>query len=280
MKLNNCYDPADFNLKVKRYSAHYAMCLCPFHHDTTPSFSFSLTTGDYICFSCHVVGNVQDLATRQGIKIIQRNLQNYETKREDYSWRVLYNNELAYNDAYLKTRQVDNVSVAYYNILANRNAVLFPFYDLKNELMGIGLRLKSNSKLRYILRGKKPPIYPLNRIYDYPTHETIIVTEGVFGAIRMRQFGYNSIALLGSTVSTEAVKWIKRFTQPVLFLDYDVAGLKATLQIKKEVPHVSSITGHLIEADRIDERKLHYLVNYQRQYSLVAMKTMLDMVTK
>lgn len=276
------YDPTDFNLVVKYHSAHYAMCLCPFHSEKNASFSFNLETGDFICFSCHEAGSVSRLAYMQKVKVSQPKQRSFSPNRDDKRWKDLIYAKLAYDDSYLKARGVSNESVSYYNIVALKDAVLFPCYDLKLELQAVLLRFKHQNihGAKYIARGKKPPIYPLHKVYDYPTHATMIVTEGVFGAIRMRQLGYNSIALLGSSVSTETVRWLKRYTQLVLFLDYDRAGLLATLKIKDEIPTATTISGHSVEADNITKNLLDYLVNYQRQVSRLAIKTMLDMVSE
>ena len=36
----------------------YAMAVCPFHHDSTPSLSVTLKTGQYRCFACSARGSL------------------------------------------------------------------------------------------------------------------------------------------------------------------------------------------------------------------------------
>lgn len=36
----------------------YAMAVCPFHHDNTPSLSVTLETGHYRCFACSARGSL------------------------------------------------------------------------------------------------------------------------------------------------------------------------------------------------------------------------------
>jgi DNA primase len=54
-------------LKLRKAGKNY-IGLCPFHDETTPSFTISLDKGIWHCFGCHRSGYITELLKEMGDK--------------------------------------------------------------------------------------------------------------------------------------------------------------------------------------------------------------------
>ena len=55
------------HLDVHTRSGDEWQCLCPYHNDTTPSFSINVKLGVFICFACGVKGTMDHLSEHLGV---------------------------------------------------------------------------------------------------------------------------------------------------------------------------------------------------------------------
>lgn len=55
------------HLQVKNRSGFEWLCLCPYHKDTTPSFSVNLRKRVFICYACGAKGTMQQLMEYMGV---------------------------------------------------------------------------------------------------------------------------------------------------------------------------------------------------------------------
>ena len=60
---------------------------------------------------------------------------------------------------------------------------------------------------------------------------TVVVVEGVFDFLTLRQWGYPVVALLGTNVRPDQVDQLRAFSRAYLVLDTDDAGFEATLAL-------------------------------------------------
>ena len=56
------------HLDIRTRSGYEWQALCPFHQDSSPSFSINIRKGLYICYACGVKGNMKQLAEHFNVK--------------------------------------------------------------------------------------------------------------------------------------------------------------------------------------------------------------------
>jgi len=118
-----------------------------------------------------------------------------------------------------------------------RNRVIFPIFDVTNQVIGFGGRVLDDSKPKY-LNSPETPVYNKSRSL-YGAHaaknksrETgcVYIVEGYFDLLALHQHGVtNTVATLGTSLTAEHINALQRgFAQKALLVfDSDEAGLKA-----------------------------------------------------
>jgi DNA primase len=132
---------------------------------------------------------------------------------------------------------IEKEGKGFYDIFRGR--VIFPIFDIQGRTVGFGARVLDNSLPKYInspetsIYNKSEILYALNFAKEEirKVGFTIIV-EGYMDAIIAHQFGINNtIATLGTSLTLEHAKLIKRYTDKVFIVfDSDSAGINATLR--------------------------------------------------
>ncbi|MCK5783118.1 MAG: DNA primase [Desulfobacterales bacterium] len=118
-----------------------------------------------------------------------------------------------------------------------RNRVMFPIFDVTNQIIGFGGRVFDDSKPKY-LNSPETPIYHKSRsLYGAQAaknkaRETgcVYIVEGYFDLLALHQHGVtNTVATLGTSLTAEHISVLRRgFAQKAfLVFDSDEAGLKA-----------------------------------------------------
>lgn len=130
-----------------------------------------------------------------------------------------------------------------------RNRIIFPIFDLSDQVIGFGGRVLDDSLPKYLnspetpVYNKSKSLYGLNSARSSIREKNCVyIVEGYFDMIALSQFGVdNVVATLGTSLTSDHVDILKGFTtNMVLVYDSDEAGLKAaerSLQIfmKKDV---------------------------------------------
>jgi len=118
-----------------------------------------------------------------------------------------------------------------------RNRVIFPIFDVTNQIIGFGGRVLDDSKPKY-LNSPETIIYNKSRSL-YGAHAaknkaretgSVYIVEGYFDLLALHQHGVtNTVATLGTSLTAEHVSLLRRgFAQKAyLVFDSDAAGLKA-----------------------------------------------------
>ncbi len=117
--------------------------------------------------------------------------------------------------------------------------IIFPIFDIRGKCIGFGGRTLSQSKEipKYInsadslIFKKGENCYGLNFAKNFINHKGYsIIVEGYFDTIICHQFGFdNAIAPLGTALTGDQLRRIKRFSDKVLLLfDGDQAGITAS----------------------------------------------------
>lgn len=120
-----------------------------------------------------------------------------------------------------------------------RHRIIFPIMDTKDRVIGFGARVLDQTLPKYI-NSPETPIYSkgkhlfgLNLSKDaIRTTDSCIVVEGYLDMIMPFEVGVtNIVASLGTALTVEQIRLIKRFTTHVVMLyDADLAGQLATLR--------------------------------------------------
>ena len=120
-----------------------------------------------------------------------------------------------------------------------RHRVIFPIIDLKDRIVGFGARVLDASLPKYInspetyIYSKGRNLYGLNfSKEDIKKRGYVLVVEGYLDFIIPYQAGVgNLIATLGTALTIDQVKLLKRFTNTVIMVyDPDEAGEAASLR--------------------------------------------------
>lgn len=139
-----------------------------------------------------------------------------------------------------------------------RDRVIFPIWDVNSRVIGFGGRLleQSENQPKYLnspdtpvfLKGNN--IYALNLIKDSLRGKRVVLTEGYMDVVSLSQNGVdNVIASLGTALTREQVKLIKRYTEDiVLAYDSDFAGIKA-MEKAIDVIRVEKLTPRIVELE-------------------------------
>ena len=120
-----------------------------------------------------------------------------------------------------------------------RNRAIFPIFDLKGRVLGFGGRVLDSGMPKYMnspetaIYSKGKNLYGLNAAREHIKKAGhVLIVEGYFDCIVPSQTGVgNIIATLGTALTIDQVKLLKRFAQTaVMVYDPDAAGENATLR--------------------------------------------------
>jgi DNA primase len=126
---------------------------------------------------------------------------------------------------------------SYYDIFRNR--VIFPIFDARDKVIGFGARVIDETLPKYInspetaVYKKGQHLYGLNFAKAHIKERNFaIITEGYLDVITCHQYGVNNtIASLGTALTTEQIRLLKRYTHNIVMLyDADQAGEMASLR--------------------------------------------------
>ncbi|MFA5088595.1 MAG: DNA primase [Candidatus Omnitrophota bacterium] len=120
-----------------------------------------------------------------------------------------------------------------------RNRIVFPILDIKARCVGFGARTLQEGFAKYI-NSPETPIYTKgSHLYGFQLakeavaqKDSVVVVEGYMDFIMPFQAGVNNIvASLGTALTTEQIRLLRRFTKNVVMLyDTDPAGESAMLR--------------------------------------------------
>lgn len=137
-------------------------------------------------------------------------------------------------DAIKKSGLVTQGTKGVYDIFRDR--IMFPIYDLKGDVIAFGGRSIDGDEPKYlnspetIIFNKRRVLYGLHRAKDSIKETSYaLFMEGYLDVITAHMHGFsNSVAPLGTALTEEHGKLIKRFVEDiVLVFDSDDAGRKA-----------------------------------------------------
>lgn len=149
--------------------------------------------------------------------------------------------KLQYNHPYLKRRGIDenvaryfHIGYCQYGIMKNRIAI--PILNTNKDIVAFCGRAIDHTTPKYLFPKnfhKSKYLFNIQNIIPYAPKPVFIV-EGFFDCIYIAKLGFDSIALMGASISKEQLnllKPIKRFY--ILMLDGDDTGREAMPKVHK-----------------------------------------------
>ena len=236
---------------------------CPIHQGEGQStFHVSLTKNVFNCFSCKARGNVLDFVAAMekcsvrdaGLKLTEWFTLPSEAPATDSPKAMPsrgVNTDAAENQplkfqlkgvnhehAYLKERGITTETaqafgVGYFGGKGSMHGrIVIPIHNEHGELVAYAGRAIDGSEPRYKLPAgfhKSHELFNLHRAIGESAQGRVVVVEGFFDCITVAQAGFASVALMGSSLSTQQEELLARhFKNACLMLDGDEAGRNAT----------------------------------------------------
>lgn len=124
---------------------------------------------------------------------------------------------------------------SYYDVFRNR--IIFPILSPMGDVLGFGGRVLDDSKPKY-LNSPETPVFKKSKTFyglyetakEIRTEDYAIAVEGYTDLIALFKYGFkNVVATLGTALTEEHARLMKRYTQNVIVLfDGDQAGVAAS----------------------------------------------------
>ena len=182
----------------------------------------------------------REYLVRRGLKA--QTVQRYGMGFAPNSWSALKSHMLSEGfteqeliDASLISRSQKNTKNTY-DFFVNR--AMFPFIDLRGNIVGFGGRALSSEDKRKYLNSKDTLVYQKNKFLfsmNFAKNAAvkdrkILLCEGNLDVISLNQAGFeNAVASCGTALTPEQVKLISNYADEVIICyDSDEAGQKAT----------------------------------------------------
>lgn len=224
---------------------------CPHHFDGTQqehsgSWSINAETGKHICYACDFKGDLAFLiekvsgvdkttAKRQanpGARALDR-LRKRDAWDGDRKVSLPPMNEArlqAYDDPpdwALRARRITAEAAAHFTVKwdSANDAWVLPVRD-PNTLKPIGFQIKGQGNKYFKNKGGTPKSTTLFGV-EHLSGGTVIVVESPLDAVLLWTLGYQAVAIMGRTISSD--QWsllISRSDLVILALDNDDAGIK------------------------------------------------------
>jgi DNA primase len=233
----------------------------------TRAFNVSLSKNNFQCFSCKAKGNILDLvaaleklSVREAALRLQelfltgkekgptreRATEQKADSRIDILAKDKINPPLAFQlridpgHEYGPSRGLSKETIEYFGcglclsrgMFAGRYTI--PLHNEKAELVGYAGRALGELEPRYLFPSSEKGFYKsyllfnLHRVLtERAPGDPVIVVEGFFSVMKLKQEGYQAVGLLGSSVSKEQEELLARhFQKLILMFDNDEAGRK------------------------------------------------------
>lgn len=262
-------------LRVERHKA-----LCPFHDDSHPSLTFSVSRNRFKCFVCDAHGGVIDLAMKVlGKSFLEtcqwlsnehnviletpspltshpssNSLTSHPSpftpeKYAKYFERPFINQ--AAGEFLFEKRRLDPRVVRWCRLTSWKNWLQIPYYDIDGNLIGVQWRNLGNEGPRFRFPyGSNCHIYNLPVLKLLKPGEELYIAEGCSDCWSLLSSGHKAIAIPSATLlkpkDLEPLSALssKLSTTLHMFPDADLPGERLFLQLKQLLETPSPLNPH------------------------------------
>lgn len=247
-------------LDVRTRSGHEWQCLCPYHDDTSPSFSVNVRRGLFICYACGAKGKMESLSRylQTGEHVEHHSsIDDVKSKIAELrgtgpalqrlvapEWLDFWRADDTYRDKWatrsITADRVHDLFCLGYDV--EMDALVIPIHDWHG-------RVPATFK-RYMDPEPGSPKYKYPRQFKIAHHlyggwqarthspvsrlPMVAITEGSIDTLAVWQAGTPSVALLGARMS-QAQRNILAALDPIevlILTDKDTAGQNASMEIQ------------------------------------------------
>lgn len=195
--------------------------LCPFHEDSTASFTANLKTGKYNCFACGVNGNATTFLSKtlgiesnEAYKLLLKEAGLFQEPTTQKAKQPKYTVE-----EYCKEKQLSLSKITSCGLKNVGSCIAIPYYNCDGKEASMRLRFHPKSSKRFSWKkGSKTMLYGLWRLKDF-TDNNLILVEGESDCHTLWQHGIQAIGVPGS--STFNPEWAEYLKGKDLYLNYE-----------------------------------------------------------
>jgi DNA primase (bacterial type) len=220
---------------------------CPNCDDTTKHMYINITRTLWYCFKCGKGGKVQYQNQEPNLEAFDNELRTkFDATIKPNVIKSLPINDMARNHGYaheyLIKRGVTDGEMIKYSIRASlektgpyKNSIIFPMFGEKDWLDYFVCRKYDNSKPKYVNApwSKDDTLFEAHAINtDDRVKNPWVICEGIFDALAIRRVGYNAVALLGKTATSQQLKTLIMFKQFLIYLDEDAFSQAINLKLQ------------------------------------------------
>jgi DNA primase len=242
---------------------------CPFHGpDKHPSLSVNLNLGKWICHTGCGQGSLAGLisehleisllaAERLAFDDVIKDIDFFDVEEEEDDTLPIPEIEIPYDSSsvpeWIFDRGFTKASLKRWEcgINVEHGSLVIPVMDENSRNVGWIERHRPASNFRYQYSTGLPKSKVLFGLPQSQTHDKnyICITEGALDSIWLDQNGFPSVALLGVFLSTRQKELLKNtgVSEIILCLDNDVAGIKATEYVSREMSQYCPISRITLE---------------------------------
>jgi DNA primase len=240
---------------------YYGICLrksgenrlagaCPLHHGDNPdAFQVDTKKNLFHCFTHCGGGSIFDFVMKKekvafydaALRIyktfyLQNPIQKTNRTQEPKTFKL----KLQFEHPYLKKRNINSHIARFFQLGfcdsgLMKDRIAIPISDIDKNIMAYcGRAIHQNVSPKYLFpKGFRKSEYLFNiQNIIYGSPKPVFIVEGFFDCIHINTLGFDSIALMGTTISTQQIAVLKNTGRRyILMLDGDQTGQQAMIRI-------------------------------------------------
>lgn len=229
-------------------------CTCPFHNDSRPSFSFSLTKGLYCCHACSAKGNIvtfvaniKELPIPSVIKELEK--QGYEIENRHDEKKGYYTLE-----DYAEEKQLDIdflTDKLFMHTDKEGKCVVIPYFNEQGFQVVVKYRHHPNSKSRFHWGTGSKNLYGLNLLDKFSSY--VILVEGESDCHCAWSHDIYALGVPGAKhFKKEYAQYLDKFDKIYIHQEPDNGGLEFVKKICKCLPPEKLEKVYTISAFELD----------------------------
>lgn len=224
---------------------------CPFHEDSTPSFSIDIERNLANCFGCNWSGNFdffeRDIKSFNRTELIEdrkstRNQKQKQEKRVSPFLPVADSERFVQNllaskrhlELLREKRLLDDLTIEKYQLGLENNRIIIPIKDSENRIINFRkYSFTSKPKCISVTDHGKTAIFPIENLRG----DEILFCAGEMDTLLANQFGYNAVTLTTGENASLPEKYLPFLRGKTIIICYDLdeAGKDGAKKLKNSL---------------------------------------------